>query len=211
MDFENGQVVRRSLEDTFYTDPMSLGCAFVVGPTLAAKDSLNPFEVQQRPRTVNQGIEHLLHLSRLPKEQVARILYLEQRVVVAKTAAETFLLGQSKMKTGVNPTFTDLIQLPFGVQGTRGLCNLGQVCRVHYLRKTVTGLLKFKPSLVGLTGHIFMTIENNHGPKGGMSAHTDSYMAPLRVHNVKEKVINVAIMFGQMAQASLSCSMRIPD
>jgi hypothetical protein len=47
VDFENGQVVRRSLEDTFYPDPMGLAFAFVVGPTLAAKDRLDTLEVQQ--------------------------------------------------------------------------------------------------------------------------------------------------------------------
>jgi hypothetical protein len=47
VDFEDGQVVRRSLEATFYSNPMGFAFAFVVGPTLAAKNGLDPLEVEQ--------------------------------------------------------------------------------------------------------------------------------------------------------------------
>jgi hypothetical protein len=114
MEPENGQVVRRSLEVSFEPEPAAFGLAFEVRAALAAKDRHNLLEVQPGTGPINQGFKYLLHLSRTPKQQVARVLHLKQRTTVFETTPQSFAFGQGKMETTVEPAVADLTQLPFG-------------------------------------------------------------------------------------------------
>lgn len=128
MDFEDGQVIGRSLDHDRLArrmDPLARTC----GTFLAAKDGFDLLDMQSRTSQVNDSIEHLLHLSATLKEQVTAVLGLVNRVALSKAALASFFCRQSKMETGgVNPTLANLTQLPYNVRRTQGLCKLRQFC-----------------------------------------------------------------------------------
>ena len=101
------------------------------------------------------------------------------------------------------------MQLPYGMRSIRGICNLRQVYWLHYIRKTIAGLLEIKTCLFCLTSHEFVTVENDHGAERRIAAHSYRDMTPFRVNNMKENVIDKTIVFVQM-QAVVPGWLHIP-
>jgi hypothetical protein len=69
--FENGQIIRRSLDRDF---PLGSFALVVFRAVPISEDGLDGLEIQGRPAAVNQRLKHLLHLTTQVKHQVAAVM-----------------------------------------------------------------------------------------------------------------------------------------
>src|SRR5574341_536153 len=117
-------------------------------PSFPAEDRFQPLHVQPRAGPVDQPLEDLLHLSPQMKDQVATVLDLVHRVLVAKSASLLFFQIECEAEAGaVDPTLADLAQVPYSPRVGQGVCNLGQVCGLGNDGKTVALLGEGDPIL----------------------------------------------------------------
>src|SRR5215831_14718616 len=83
------------------------------------------------------------------------------------------LLFQIESKTkagGIDPTLADLLQEPSSVPRTQGVCHFLQAWSIAGVSETIPffGELDWLALLsLGLAGHVFVSIQNHLGGKGG--------------------------------------------
>jgi hypothetical protein len=191
MDFEDRQIIDRSLDHGLASKRGSPFLPLKEGTMLGAKDGLDHLEVQGGSRSVNDTMKHLIQVASSLKEKVTTIFALVDRIGVTES---TFLLLptlQSEAQTSINPTLTGPNQAPYRARGSHGVCDSGQACGVRDLCKTVTLFGERNPAFLGLTSHVFMTVEDHLSIKGRMRAELDSQMPPLWVHDMKRILIDI--------------------
>jgi hypothetical protein len=191
MDFEDRQIIDRSLDHGLASKRGSPFLPLKEGTMLGAEDGLDHLEVQGGSRPINDTMKYLIQVASSREEKVTTIFALVDRIGVTES---TFLLLptlQSEAQTSINPTLTGPNQAPYRARGSHGVCDSGQACGVRDLCKTVTLFGERNPAFLGLTSHVFMTVEDHLGIKGRMRAELDSQMPPLWVHDMKRILIDI--------------------
>src|SRR5215472_14270206 len=190
-DLEDRQIIRRFLDHDLPT-PGRAVLTVKGGPSLVSQDGLDALNPQRGPTAVDHRLKHLLHSSAALKEQVAAVLALIDGVRVVEFAP--LLLLPAKRETeagGVNPTLRHRAQAPCHPFLGQGVCDLSQGGGVWHTGKTIPLLLKLDLLAPSLTGHIFMTIQDDLHRKGWMPRELDRDVSPLAIPDVKRVVVDV--------------------
>ena len=189
MDLEDRQIIDRSLDHDL--DSGTLAVAPEKGAMFGAKEGLDRFEIQGSSGSINNPLKHLIQVLSTREEKVAAIFDLVDRIGVTESAFLLLLTLQSEAQAPVNPTLTDLDQAPYRARSSHGICDSGQACGVGNIRKAIPLFTKGDLFLLGLTGHVFMTVEDHLNIKRRMGTEFDGRMPPLRVQDVERIVIDV--------------------
>src|SRR5439155_12933593 len=127
-----------------------------------------------------------IHLVTDFKDQVPAVFELVDGVIVVKPAVLLLLQVEGKAKTGaIDPTLADLTQPPYSPRIGQGVCDLGQAGGVGNRSKAIALLSKVNSGPAGLTGHVFMTIQDHLTGKGRMSTDLEHHMPPVRIENME--------------------------
>jgi hypothetical protein len=133
---------------------------------LGAKQPPQGWYVQPRVGPVDQRVEHAVHLAADLEQQVAAVLDLGDRILIAEAAAG--LLGgvQAKAQTGaVDPPIADLAQAPYRRVLRQGGCDLRQGLRVGHCGKAVALLREADPGRLRLAGDPRLTVRGCRSPR----------------------------------------------
>src|ERR1019366_8604742 len=87
-----------------------------------------PWHVQPRPGSIDDGVKSPFHHRAGREDQVAAVLDLIDRIGVAEAAA--CLVGEVQAEAearGVDPSVQDLAQTPYRLRLGQGVCDLSQV------------------------------------------------------------------------------------
>src|SRR5271166_3095070 len=113
MQLEDRQIIRRSLDRDFPFGRLHVSRP-VFRSTLVAEDRLYRLQVQRRPATIDQRLEHLLHMPANPEDQVSAVLHLIVGEAIAKPAAFLLLeIEREAQAAAINPPLADLAQSPY--------------------------------------------------------------------------------------------------
>src|SRR2546426_121139 len=133
-----------------------------MGTPSCAEDRFQLLHIQAGPRSVDQPLKDLFHLLTSMKDQVAAVLDLVDRVLVAKPAALLFVQIQRKTETGaVDPSLAALTQSPYRPGLGQGVCDFCQLGGLGDEGETFSPLCEGDPGLTALAGHILMAIQND--------------------------------------------------
>jgi hypothetical protein len=191
MDFEDRQIIDRSLDHGLASKRGSPFLPLKEGTMLGAKDGLDHLEIQGGSRSINNAMKHLIQVASSREQKVATIFALVDRIGIDKSTLLLLPTLQSEAQTSINPTLTDPNQAPYRARGSHGVCDSGQACGVGDLCKTITLFGEGDLAFLGLTSHVFMTVEDHLSSEGRMRAEFDGQMPPLRVYDMKRILIDI--------------------
>src|SRR5271166_1779202 len=193
MQLEDRQIIRRSLDD-FPFGRLHVSRP-VFRPALVAEDRLYRLQVQRRPATIDQRLEHLLHMPANPEDQVSAVLHLIVGEAIANPAAFLLLEIEREAQTAaINPPLADLAQSPYSPGVGQGRCDLREAGRVGDGGETVALLDEPDAGPARLTGDVFMTVQDHLGGKRRMPTDLDGDMTPVTVENMKRVVVHVWLL-----------------
>src|SRR6476620_1402622 len=158
---------------------------------LPSKDGFELVYIEQATGAFDHALVDFIKCRASLEEEIAAVLKLVARILVAKPRAALFFDIEAKAQTArINPTLTDLGQPPYSVVLTQGVCDLvqGLVGTTH---KAVTLLNHRDGLLAGAAFDPFVSVEHHLHAKGRMTTHLDGEMSPLFVDEVKVVVIDV--------------------
>src|SRR6202050_904414 len=113
MQLEDRQIIRRSLDRNFPFGRLHVSRP-VFWPALVAEDRLYRLQVQRRPAAIDQRLEHLLHATADPEDQVTAVFHLIVGKAIANPAAFLLLEVQREAQAAaINPPLTDPAQSPY--------------------------------------------------------------------------------------------------
>jgi hypothetical protein len=136
VDFEQGQVILRCLDHD--CQPWRSACAVAVRTGLGAEQGAQDRYVQTRAAPVDHHVEDPVHLGVGAEQQIAAVLDLVDRVVVAEATAPLFVDIQTEAQArGVDPPVADLAQPPYSRILRQGVCDLSQGLRVGHRGEAV--------------------------------------------------------------------------
>src|ERR1022692_3113951 len=193
MDLEHRQIVAGSLDHDFPSRLLLLPTAATLATT---EDRLDRPDVQGRTRAINHSLKNFLQDAAFVEQQIATVFRLINRELIPKAAL--LLLGhiQRQAQTHlIKPMLAGLLQAPYSVQRTQGICDFAQTCGIGIIRETVVLLAKLQSLLLGLAGHIFVAIDDDLGRERWMPTHFDDQMPPRDIPDVKRIMIHVRLMF----------------
>src|SRR5215510_3849953 len=209
MQFEDRQVILRSLDHDFQSRRFAM--AVPIGTGFDAEDRFQLFDIQARPRSVDQPLKDLFHLATAAKDEIAAVLDLVDRVVVVKPAALLFLQVQPKTQTGaVDPSLADLTQPPYRPGFGQGVCDLRQVFRFGNKGEAVPLLGERNPGVAALAGYILMAIQNDLRTEGRMAGHLDGDVPPIGIHDVEGIVVNKDLFRFKVTDDAAARSLNLP-
>ena len=190
MDCEHGQVIPRCLDHGCELK-RQLGAAVAARALFGAEQSPQSGHVQPGPGPIDDAVEHFLHLSAHFEYQVAAVLGLVDRVLVAEAAAVLLGQVQPEAQAGrIDPLVADLAAAPYRRGLRQGVCDLSQACGVGDCGEAVALFSIADPRLSGLGGDVLVAVEDDLRGERRMPGHLDRHMAPLRVHDVEGIVID---------------------
>ena len=197
VNFEHRQIPDRSLD--LRLEARLLSCIFLLyeRPMFKPKNGLERFYVKRGTSMVNDAVKDLFHMSASRKQEVAAIFELIHREGITKAAALLFLRGQGKTQTcRIDPTLADFDQAPYSAWSTHGICDVGQACSVGKLGKAIAFFDKVDAFFLGFDSHVFVSVEDDLRGERRMGAETNNHVPPVRVHDVEEIMLDVAIGLG---------------
>src|SRR5260370_10184754 len=193
MDLEHRQIVAGSLDHDLPSRLLLLPTAATLATT---EDRLDRPDVQRRTRAINHSLKDFLQNAAFVEQQIATVFRLINRELVTKSAL--LLLGhiQSQAQTYlIKPMLAGLLQAPYSVQRTQGICHFAQTCGIGKVRETVVLLTKLHPPLLAHAAPILVTVDDDLGRAPRMTAHLHDQMPPPDIPDVKRIMIHVRLMF----------------
>lgn len=189
MDLEHGQVIPRCLDHGCELK-REFRAAVAAWALFSAEQGPQGGHVQPRAGSIDDAVEHFLHLSADLEYQVAAVLSLVDRVLVAEAAAGLLIEVQAETQAGrIDPLVADLAQAPYRRFLRQGVCDLSQACGVGNLGEAVALFSEPDPRLSGLGGDVLVAVEDDLRGERRMPGHLDRHMAPLWVHDVEGVVV----------------------
>ena len=192
VDFEDGQIMSRSLERALQSGGSPLGRLMFEWTTFGSKERGDGFDIKLAARSVDHLLEDPVDVRAVVKDQVAAILQLIAGEGIVKPRLFLFGLIQRKDQASQRePALNDLDQSPYSRLSRQGICVLIEACPIIRIRETISFFGEGQRLLGRMAFHPFMSIEHDGGVKGGMSADLDTEMAPFRVLDMKIIMIDI--------------------
>jgi hypothetical protein len=168
--------------------------------------------VQPRAGAVDDPVEHLIHLSSGPEEQVAAVLGLVDRVAIAEPAAFLIVQVQAEAQAcRIDPPITDLGQAPYRRRLRQGVRDLSQTGGVGDASEAVALLGESEPLGLGRGGDVLVAVEDDLRSERRMPGHLDRQMSPVGVHDVKGVVVDEGPLLGQVRDLPAGRAGDLPD
>src|SRR4029453_2620248 len=182
-----------------------------MGTCFDAEDRLELFDVQAGPRSVDQPLKDLFHLSTAAKDEVAAVLDLVDRIPIAESAVLLLVQIQPKTHTGaVDPSLADLTEPPYRPGLEQGVCDLCQICGLGDDGETVSLFCERDPCFLALAGHVFMAIQNDLRTERRMAGHLDGDVPPVGIYDMEGIVVNEDSFRFEVADDAAARSLNLP-
>ena len=167
MDLEQGEVPPRSLDHDCLTR-RQVAASLVVGTVLDAEERPQPGHVYPGPSPVDDRGEHPVHQCARGEEQVAAVLDLVDRVVVAETTAGLLVEIQAEAEAGgVDPTIADQAEAPYRLGPRQGVCDLSQGLWVVVAVKQLPSFANPRPAACPAQATNSWPLRMTWAPNGG--------------------------------------------
>jgi hypothetical protein len=135
MQLKDRQIVHRSLDRDFPRRRFSAS-GTIVWPVTIAENRLHRPEIHPRARAVDERLEDLVHPATDGEDQVAAVLQLVIRVLIAKPTPQLLIEIKRETETRrIDPPVAGLAQSPYSPSVGQGVCDPREACGIRDLRK----------------------------------------------------------------------------
>ncbi len=170
-------------------------------PVLLSKDGAQLWHAEPAAGAVDQALEDLLHLVTSPEQQIAAVLKLVHRVVVAKARALLVRAVQGEAQAAaVDPAVAHRRQSPYHPRLGQGVCDCRQGLRLGHPGERVSCQIIRDSGVGRLQAHVLVPIQDDLRAEGRMARHLDGEVPPLRIQDVKGVVLDERFLGPQVAQ-----------